>query len=278
MASTPRVLPGYDELPVAPGKPPGSSWGLWGEDDVWGCLNLLTSERLLEATRTVSKGAVFNLNLELELPDPPLFGRSAFTHNVTGGDAGFGHDDELTDWNTQSSSQWDGFRHIRNPVHGFYNGVEDASHGVHHWARRGIAGRAVVADVQRWRESTGRPLEMNVRDPIEPSDVLSTLSSQGVDVVPGDILLIRTGWVHWYRSLSQAERAGLGTSMATPGLTSGEETARMLWDLHVAAVAADNPALEVWPPAFLASREAFDAVRGDISQVVDQFVHMRLLP
>ncbi len=271
-------LPAYDELPVGEGKPKGSSWGLWGDDDVWGCLNLLNDERLLRATGSVRKGMVFNLNLELELPKPPLFGRPAFEHIVHGGEGRFGHDDELTGWNTQSSSQWDGFRHIRNPVHGFYNGVEDASHGVHHWARRGIAGRGVLADIGRWRQSQGRPLDYRVADPIDPSELPATLEAQGTEVEVGDVLLIRTGWVSWYRGLDEEGRAGLGTNLAAPGLTAGEETARVLWNLHVAAVAADNPALEVFPPAFLASPQAMEAMRKDLSVVVDQFVHMRLLP
>jgi hypothetical protein len=38
-------LPSYRQLPVRPEAPPGSSWGLWGDDDQLGTLNLLTDER-----------------------------------------------------------------------------------------------------------------------------------------------------------------------------------------------------------------------------------------
>ena len=55
-------LPRYDDLPVAPGVPAGSSWGLWGEHDVFGCLNLLTPERVVDAARLIQRGAVFPLN------------------------------------------------------------------------------------------------------------------------------------------------------------------------------------------------------------------------
>ncbi len=34
-----------------------------------------------------------------------------------------------------------------SPRDGFYNGVADADHGIHHWARNGIAGRGVLCDV-----------------------------------------------------------------------------------------------------------------------------------
>ena len=120
-AVTSLPLPSYDELPVAPGAPAGSSWGLWGPSDTFGCLNLLTPERVTAGLACAVRGAVFNLNLEMELPGPPLFSRSAFEHVVH--DFTVGHDDELSGWNTQSSSQWDGFRHMRHPVYGHYNGV-----------------------------------------------------------------------------------------------------------------------------------------------------------
>ena len=133
---------------------------MWGDGDVFGCLNLLTPERAVRGAALVRTGKVFALNLDMELPDPPLFGRSQFTHDVTWLANEVGHDDALSNWNTQSSSQWDGFRHIRSLDHGFYGGVADEDHGIHHWARRGIVGRAVLADVARWREAQGRPLDM----------------------------------------------------------------------------------------------------------------------
>src|SRR5207237_122514 len=101
LARPPRMstLPSYDELPVKDGAPVGSSWGLWGDDDVFGCLNLLTQERVVAGLACATEGKVFNLNLDAELPSPPLFGRSAFEHNVL--DLPYGHDDELSGWNTQ---------------------------------------------------------------------------------------------------------------------------------------------------------------------------------
>src|SRR5688500_8447004 len=201
------VLPSYDEL-LRSYEPPGSSWGLWGEGDVFGCLNLLTAEHVLRGVSLVKRGAVFPLNLDLELPDPPLFGREAFSHTVlTLTPDGHAHDDEINKWNTQSSSQWDGFRHVGHPGHGFYGGTPDEDHGVHHWARKGIVGRAVLADVARWREASGRPLLMDESDPFEASELRATLDDQGVEVQDGDILLIRTGWMGWYKQADAATRA-----------------------------------------------------------------------
>jgi kynurenine formamidase len=260
--------PRYADLPVAPGAPPGSSWGLWSDrpgGDLLGCLNRLTPERVRAAAAGIRTGRVFPLDLPLDLIDPPLFGRARFRHEVTGPLGGPGHDDLLHDLNTQSSTQWDGFRHISHPEHGFYGGVADEDHGIDHWARHGIAGRAVVADVGRWREAQGRPLRLDEPDPIAPDEVLACVADQGTEVREGDVLLLRTGWLGWYRTLDQQGRTEVAASLACPGLAPGEATAAMLWDLGLAAVAADNPALEVWP---LAGRDRTPEV----------FVHTSLLP
>jgi hypothetical protein len=264
-------LPSYDALPD------GRAWSLW--PDVFGSLNLLDADRVLAGVACVQKGAVFALNWDMELPDPPLFDRAAFTHTVNDLQHDAGHDDELSGWNTQSSSQWDGFRHIRHAVHGFYGGVADEEHGIHHWAQRGIAGRAVLCDVGRWRASVGRPLQYDQPDPIEPSDLLSCLEAQGSAFEAGDILLVRTGWVSWYRSLSAEARQSLSQNLLAPGLRPGVATARALWDLHPAALACDNPAVETWPPGALADPEVVARIATDYDAVAPEiFLHFALLP
>jgi hypothetical protein len=222
-------LPHYTELPVRADAPAGSSWGLWGDDDVFGALNLATPERAVAGAALARRGAVFNLNLELETPSPPLYRRSAIRHEVKG--SGLILDDELHGFNTQSSTQWDGFRHVRHPTFGSYNGLESEEHGVHHWARRGIVTRGVLADVGRWREEQGRPLRVGEADTIEPEEVLATLRSHELYVEPGDILLIRTGWVGWYRGLDETARQALADQPMAPscGLSTREATAALLW-------------------------------------------------
>src|ERR1700688_4624810 len=86
-------LPLYDQLPVRPGLPAGSSWGLWGDEDYLGCLNLLSPDRVKAAVAEVQHGTVFPLNHDLASPSPPLFGRSTLSHQVHWIDDGFGHDD-----------------------------------------------------------------------------------------------------------------------------------------------------------------------------------------
>ncbi|MCI0814833.1 MAG: cyclase family protein, partial [Chloroflexi bacterium] len=159
-------LPSYDELPVKEGAPPQSAWGLWGDDDELGCLNLLTPERVAAAAGLVRKGAVFPLNLRIDRPDPPLYGRGRVRHTITG-EGSDSRDDHLDSFWPQASSQWDGLRHIRHPEYGFYNGVRDdeivagdgGKLGIEKMARRGIAGRGVLLDVARHFAAQRRRLD-----------------------------------------------------------------------------------------------------------------------
>jgi kynurenine formamidase len=78
------------------------------------------------------------------------------------------------------------------------------------------------------------------------------LAAQETTVQPGDILILRTGWLTWYLALDHAgrqamqglQRGGEG-AMQCPGLEPSVATAGWLWDHRISAVAADNPALEV---------------------------------
>jgi kynurenine formamidase len=240
-------LPAYDELPVDPSAPPGSSWGLWPDPEL-GALNLLTPETVARAAGCIRTGRRFALDVPLDAIDPPLFDRPPLQHEVITYPS-TAQDDVIREWNTQASSQWDGFRHQRHAVHGYYGGLAQDQHGTGHWARQGIVGRGVVVDVAGRRAATGRGMAHDTRDEIDAAELTDCLDAQGVEVRPGDILLIATGWLGWYRTLSARRRAEFppASSFVTSGLAADESMARLLWELHVSAVAADNPALEAYP-------------------------------
>jgi hypothetical protein len=259
----PDIEPTYDEHLARTDAPAGSSGGVWPGREVLGCLNRITPERRLRAAGLVQAGAVFPLDLDPELPDPPLFNRARMRREVTWlGDVG--HDEILHNYNTQASTQWDGFRHIRSREHGFHGGVDDEDHGVHHWALHGIVTRGVLADVARFRA-----VDPTQSDPIDAADISGCLAAQGVSVERGDILLIRTGWMTWYRSLDSDGRTAAADTQTTCGLRAGPSNVRLLWDLGIAAVAADNPALECWPPGTHGETD------GDLETT---FMHFQLLP
>jgi hypothetical protein len=275
------TLPRFDELPKRNGL--ACSWGLWGERDTLGALNLITTERTLAGAAEVRTGERFPLDSVLGTPEPPLWGRPAFGHRYSDA-GGFGgverfRDDLLDGFNTQVSTQWDGFQHVLGAGLGHYNGLPSTEHSIHHWARRGIATRAVLVDIGRWRAAEGRPLDLGEPDWYDGDELLACIAAQGTTVEPGDILLIRTGWPEWWRGLSDEERAKrVAGPFNYPGIYPGERSAEVLWNLHVAAAATDTPALEMGPPSRVLP--AYDApTQGD--EVEERagrtILHVRLL-
>jgi kynurenine formamidase len=256
-AMSPQLtLPSYDELPVRAGAPAGAAWGVFGDDDEVGTINLLTPERVLAATSSIRTGKVFALNLPINIPDPPLFTRGKHTHTVKiFPGAEFVLDDFLDNFYPQASSQWDALAHVKHPIHGAYNGIPDNQMtgrggmrlGIDNLARRGIAGRGVLADVARYHQRVGKSIDFTTAKSIPLEDVQGALEDEGVELRPGDILLIRIGWTKFYLSASDEVKAELAKETIVPGIEGSERTARWLWNNHLAAVASDSPALEALP-------------------------------
>jgi len=117
-------------------RPPGSTWGDWGDDDELGRINLLTPEKVLQGVREVEAGLSFCLSLPLDYPGgialnqrrhPP---RLAPTEDMRGNpDTFFNvHMSEMEEWgdpkyidvwaddvvtlSLQYSTQWDSLAHV----------------------------------------------------------------------------------------------------------------------------------------------------------------------
>ena len=247
--------PTYAELCARTDGPPASSWGLWGPEDQIGALNLLTPEHVVRASRLVTRGAQFPLNWRLEQPQPALFHRGPLEHVKV--DDGFGMDDHFNNFFPHGSTHWDSLAHFRHPEHGYYGGrTADqlkgpaAQNSIAEWARRGVAGRFLLADVDTWRTNAGRPIDHAAADVITIEDVAETLEAQGCAAEEGDILLLRAGWVHWYERLASDQRRRLADepwAAHAPGLSADMATLAWLWDTGIVAVASDLPAVEPMP-------------------------------
>lgn len=255
-APTIQRLPTFDELPIVEGAPPQSAWWMFGRDDQVGMFNLQTPEAIVDAARLVQKGALFPLNWELELPNPPLYGRGALRQTILRRPTA--NDDVLDNFFPQASSQWDSLIHVGHSQYGFYNGVTQAEitgepgsrGGIENWAKRGIAGRGVLLDMGRYLVSQGTPLDCGTDTRFTVDQLEACRVAQGVDIRAGDVLIIRTGWTSWYLEQDIVKRHELANrnTLKAPGLHAGEPMARYLWDMHVSAIASDVPALEAWPP------------------------------
>jgi len=249
-------IPSYSELPVRAGAPEGAAWGVFGDDDEVGTINLMTPERVVWAAQSIKNGKVFALNLPINIPDPPLFTRGKHQHTVKiFPNAEYVLDDYLDNFYPQASSQWDALAHVKHPVDGAYNGIPDyeitgrggTRLGIDNMARRGIAGRGVLADIDRYYEKVGKSIDFIRAMSIPLEDLQDTLDAQKTRIAAGDILLIRIGWTKFYMSASPELKEELARETVVPGIEGSERTARWLWDNHVAAVASDSPALEALP-------------------------------
>jgi kynurenine formamidase len=141
----------------------------------------------------------------------------------------------------QCATQWDALSHVYYDQQ-FYNGfgaetctsLGATKDSIDKVAAAGqVVGRGVLLDVPRWK---GVPqLEPQTR--ITPDDLDATAEAEGVEIRPGDIILVRTGErLEWLRHRSET------WGYQSPGLSW--HCARWLHRNRSAAVATDTPAVE----------------------------------
>jgi len=247
-------VPKYEELQLAPGGA-RSGWHVFGAQDQVGRLNLQTPDRVISASRLIVTGEVFSLNLDLLVINPPLFGRGAPIHTVIDARDECEFDDKIDNYYPQFSSQWDSLGHFGYSPDNFYNGAtaDQVASGerntIEHWARRGIAGRGVLLDIETLfaeREGGYNPGQ-EVRITVDDLEKARQLAN--VDWIRGDIVLLHTGYLSWYAQQNADMRKQIATAdpLTSIGLDRGAEMLAYLWDTGIAGIAADNPAVEVMP-------------------------------
>jgi hypothetical protein len=256
-----QITPPYDSLPVNVAVGVREAAGVFGANDQLGTINRLTPDIIVAAAAEIRTGEVIPLSLPLHLPGKAggPASRQQYHHTIfqdpfPGPPDNYYQDDYLDGFYLQSSTQWDGLRHIRAGTAGFYNHVTDeqAGHdgnllGIEHWAKSGILGRAVLADMVRFQADRGVPLDPFTSFTITPALLDEVLVAQGATRRPGDILLVRTGFASAFNALPEEHRSERRAERRWPGLSGSEDMARYLWDGEFAAVAADNVTVEVSP-------------------------------
>lgn len=236
------------------------NWGRWGADDEIGTANYITPELIVRASRLIRKGVVFSCAIPLDERGPVYPGRLPPKHLMTlsgadyaAGLRGFGSSppggikfaDDYIFTALQASTQWDGL------AHAWYG--EQLYNGVHEREVRGTGARKLGIE-KLYRHFVGRavlldlPRAMNGGERLAPGyaitaeDLERGVARAGTPVGAGDILLIRTGHLPWFYTLTDKAEFWRGA----PGL--GRETVEWLHRHEVAAVAVDNITVEVQPP------------------------------
>ena len=246
-------------------KPTGSNWGDYGTEDRLGRLNELTPERVVRAAAEIRAGRRFCLSLPLDYPGgnvifpfryPPegkpvdRMGAPATDFPLSRareGATGVVNDDLVTLW-TQYSTQWDAFGHIGSAFDANGDGEEEVLYYNGHYpgpdvdgmATAGLQGRGVMIDLHR--------VYGNEKIPVDLAMLANVMRDQGVVVEQGDILALRTGWSELVMEMKgEPDKQVVHHSCA--GL-DGRDPQLLEWITRsgVAAIVADNVAVEFYPP------------------------------
>jgi kynurenine formamidase len=231
-----------------------SNWGRWGADDELGTLNLIDDAAVARGLAAARTGARFSLAIRLDANGPqlgtipgrinPLHTMVAINANYTGGDAdAVCWSDDVITMGLQACTHWDGLAHVSYGG-SIYNGFPAASVTAEHGATkcgiqrvRTIVSRALLLDVARAQGLDVLPAGHR----ITTADLDAAAAFGGVTPVAGDVVLVRTGQMTYFK---RRDREGylLGDQ---PGLTT--DTIGWFHRHDIAAVAIDTLAMEVFP-------------------------------
>ncbi|RDW64579.1 hypothetical protein BP6252_10230 [Coleophoma cylindrospora] len=263
-----ELFPPRRDLPKLPGAPEDAAW-VWGKDDFCGRLNLLTPARVKAASGEIKTGESAPLDLPTNVPAVPGGGRQEFKHEIKALIEGVAYDDIYT-LNTQSGTQWDGFRHASHiSTATFYNGAKVADFvgpssnekcSIHFWRDNGFTGRGVLLDYRSYAESKGFNYDTSSPYSISFDELEACGKYQGINILPasqggdikvGDILFIRSGWVQDYNNRTSEENKALAMQeeFSSAGVKQEPKMLDWLHDCYFAAVAGDSPTFERWPTA-----------------------------
>jgi len=227
-------------------RPP--RWGLWGESDERGALNLVTPERVLTALALVTEGRILSLSQPIgpaESTAPHRPNTARFMMRDAGDYAagarspdGFRFAEDIVQLSTHNGTHVDALSHAWCGDE-LYNGhparIVRSTTGA---ARLGaekllpVLTRGVLLDLVGLY---GQPLAP--RTSVEPADLQRAYERAGLAPEAGDAVLIRTGW---WESASPHDYFDNEPGVSGPA-------AAWLADQEVSLVGADNYAVEVQP-------------------------------
>ena len=248
-------IPSYRELLARTDAPPGSSWGVFGADDELGTVNFIDAACVRDAARLVRRGITFNLDCRLDAFEPPVAPHRKRPRHTIFCNSPHHRDDFVDSFYPQGTTQVDSLRHFRHPDHGFYNRVRDEdvragspTIGVNRYAERAIVGRGVLIDIERHLRARGQAFDQRGNQAFPAALLDEVAHAQAVTFRPGDILMMRTGWLHaYFNEWTGAERAALPAQLRCPGLVQSPATVEWLWDHRIAIGASDNLGFECIP-------------------------------
>jgi len=228
-----------------------SNWGRWGADDRRGTLNLIDDVAVRRGASAVRQGRPFSLAVPFDADGPqtgaipgrdnPSLEMTAINVEYTGDADGFTTNDDRFSMGVQAATHWDALSHV-----GYggtlYNGVprdqvtEAGAGDLGIQAFGPVVTRGILLDVARLHGVD----HFEDNHPISGDELDRCVDAAGVTPEPGDIVLVRTGHMHFLR-IGERDRY----RMVCPGLST--KSIEWLHDHQVAGVATDTFVLECFP-------------------------------
>ena len=224
-------------------QPELNNWGRWGTDDQLGTLNLQTPESILQAMQLVKQGKVYNLSVPLEADGPqhPMFHKTWQTTFMTTNDnpCAFQVADDVVTMVTHSGTHMDALGHCWNEST-LWNGRDTeavTSYGIE-WAGienvRSFVTRGIMLDMARFKEVDS----LQAGEVVTAEDMDACADAQQVEILPGDVLLIRTGWYTVFQNDLERWKEG----------EPGPDASCTAWlkEKDIVAIGADNAGVEAY--------------------------------
>lgn len=221
----------------------GSGWGwIWGGGDEVGALNAMNPQTVVKAFKLVKKGTIYDLGLTYDRASYKAAVHSPgeiISFRTPEGvkrqkDLPFyrGKDALTSAWhscalfiNDNVATQIDGLGHITTgDDNHWYNGYKEADWSGNFGIRKAgaetippIVNRGVLIDVAGYKKVATLPPHYA----ITPQDLQETLKWQGVELEPGDVVLVRTGTASlWgetgsdHQKIAGPDKAGINLAAA----------------------------------------------------------------
>jgi kynurenine formamidase len=227
------------------------NWGRWGDDDRIGTLNLIDDEARRRAAASVKSGRAISLALPLAFDGPQMgfIGRrqnplhtmlEINQPSILDPHAGRFSDDMIV-LTLQAATHWDGLAHASYDDK-LYNGYPADSItaegstilGIQHVET--LVGRGVLLDLARTKGVD----HLEGGYPVTAADLDEAAEAAKVEILPGDIVLLRTGVMSLLKAGDK-----MAYNMTAPGPSL--QTVEWFRDHDVAAVAVDHATFEVYP-------------------------------
>lgn len=237
-----------------------NNWGRWGEDDQRGTLNLITPEAVRAAAQRRVTGKVYSLAIQLTqasvpaVHDRPAPERYTLTTMADIGRVppffdigeGVGANEDVLVMPSHIGTHMDALSHVTSESK-IFNGFDAASFTPRGGAAKcGVENTGSFAGPAKLLDVAGYVTQHVSADGLQPGQIIDAAlleacrAEQGTTIEPGDMLLIRTGWIEHRNSHLPPEKAWLQAGLGLDAVT-------FIRDHSISVVGTDNSAVESIP-------------------------------